>query len=499
MLRKLVFCLLSLCCYYNSNAIDAIVAHTVFYANDPAKINHLVSSIEIYWEINPHTIHFTTNEDKSIQASIKTDIVLLNDKGIVKEDHYILKTAPKFNVDELMTLNVIDLRRYYVGQGAYKIKFMITDMGDTSKHFTYNDTFTIAPPPDTCFYSEIQFLDTIIDDASNSVFQKNGKQHIPVCTNFIDEPRRTMKYYGELYGLNNIDKSNFPLYQTVSIIKGENNVQARLEKTDTITLWQGINPINGEFDITRLGSGNYSIKMRVENSHHQQLASQQLFFQRLNKHPKVDEVKKAAQAYQDTGMESVNVLVLNKTFVAKYTLDEVKAILRMLMPFADNNNRQIIMGFLKSPDDLYMRYFIYNYFSNINKKDPSKAWKEFSEKIIDVNKKYSGNGTPGYETDRGLIYLRYGAPSDVITVENESGSLPYEIWQYANLTQLNRKEITDAIFLFYKPNQMTSDFKLLHSTVLGEAQNISWRSYIYLSSGASSGSNSRAEQYLGNR
>ena len=198
-------------------------------------------------------------------------------------------------------------------------------------------------------------------------------------------------------------------------------------------------------------------------------------------------------------MESVNVLVLNKTFVAKYTLDEVKAILRMLMPFADNNNRQIIMGFLKSPDDLYMRYFIYNYFSNINKKDPSKAWKEFSEKIIDVNKKYSGNGTPGYETDRGLIYLRYGAPSDVITVENESGSLPYEIWQYANLTQLNRKEITDAIFLFYKPNQMTSDFKLLHSTVLGEAQNISWRSYIYLSSGASSGSNSRAEQYLGNR
>ncbi len=466
---------------------------------DPAKINHLVSCIETYWEINTHTIHFTTNEDKSIQARIKTDIVFFNKTGIVKEDHYILKTPPKFNIDELIALNVIDLRRYYLGQGAYKIKFMLTDMGDTTQHFTYTDTFSIAAPLDTCFYSELQFLDTTVDDVSNSVFQKNGKQQIPICANFLDEPRRTLKYYGELYGLNHIDKSNFPLHQIISVIKGENAVQSRIEKTDTITNQQSIYPISGEFDIRRLPSGNYSLKVTLENWRHQQLASQELFFQRLNKHPMADEIKIAANAYQDTGMESVNVLVLNKTFVAKYTLDEVKAILRMLMPFVDNSNRQTIMGFLKTPDDLYMRYYIYNYFANINKKDPAKAWKEFSEKIIDVNKKYSVSGTPGYETDRGLIYLRYGAPGDVITVENEAGSLPYEIWQYAELTQLNRKEITDAVFLFYKPNQMTSDYKLLHSSVSGEAQNISWRSYIYLTNDVAAGSNSRAEQYIGNR
>ncbi len=499
MFRKLFFCLWFICCFENSNAIEAIVAHSVFYANDPAKINHLISCIETYWEINPHTIHFTTNEDKSIQARIKTDIILFNESGIVKEDHYILKTPPKFNVDELMSLNVIDLRRYYLGQGSYKIKFMLTDMGDTTKHFTYNDTFSIANPTDSCYYSDLQFLDTVVDDPSNSVFQKNGKQHIPVCTNFLDEPRRSLKYYGELYGLNHIDKSNFPLYQTISIIKGDYVVQNRLEKTDTITNHQAINPVNGEFDIRRLVSGNYILKIRLENWRHQPLASQQMFFQRLNKHPILDEDKIAAKALQDTGMESVKVLDLNKTFVAKYTLDEVKAILRMLMPFVDNSNRQTIMGFLKTPDDVYMRYYIYNYFANINKKDPARAWKEFSEKIIDVNRKYAVTGTPGYETDRGLIYLRYGAPTDVITVENESGTLPYEIWQYAELTQLNRKEITDALFLFYKPNQMISDYKLLHSTVLGEAQNISWRSYIYTNSDAASSSNSRAEQYLGNK
>ena len=149
---------------------------------------------------------------------------------------------------------------------------------------------------------------------------------------------------------------------------------------------------------------------------------------------------------------------------------------------------------------MYMRYYIYNYFANINKDDPGKAWKEFSAKITEVNKLYNTSNTPGYETERGFIYLRYGAPTDVITVENEPGTLPYEIWQYNTIREMNHKELPDALFLFYRPNQMTSDFRLLHSTVTGEIQNAGWRSLLYImQGGAVDYSNTRAEQYIGNR
>ena len=94
------------------------------------------------------------------------------------------------------------------------------------------------------------------------------------------------------------------------------------------------------------------------------------------------------------------------------------------------------------------------------------------------------------------MYLRYGPPTDVVTVESENGSVPYEIWQYDVLTQPNHKEITDALFLFYKPNHGNSDFILLHSTVDGEAKNPDWRSYLYTNG---DNQNSRAEQYIGNR
>jgi GWxTD domain-containing protein len=168
----------------------------------------------------------------------------------------------------------------------------------------------------------------------------------------------------------------------------------------------------------------------------------------------------------------------------------------MLLPFSDPVATQTIRNFLKKPDELYMRYYVYNYFTNINKKDPGKAFKEFSQKIIEVNKLYTSRGVPGYETDRGVIYLKYGAPTDIITVENENGSLPYEIWQYNVLEQTNHKEVADAYFLFYKQNQATSDFRILHSTVEAEAKNMDWRSYLYPSG---RNGDSRAEQYIGNK
>ena len=167
----------------------------------------------------------------------------------------------------------------------------------------------------------------------------------------------------------------------------------------------------------------------------------------------------------------------------------------MLLPFSDADATNTINGFLKKPDDMYMRYFVYNYFAAINKDNPGKAWKEFSEKIVEVNKLFSTHGTRGYNTDRGFIYLRYGPPTEVITVESEQGSLPYEIWQYNTIMQINHRAMANGVFLFYRPNEV-DDFKLLHATVVGEIQNEGWRNYLYTNGGGGNNGNSRAEQYL---
>ena len=494
-----VLCLLMLFISFRGLAIDAVVSHTMFYRNDPSKNGQQVPNLEIYWQINPHTVHYVTNAEKMIVGHIKTNILIIGDSGVIKEDHFILNTPPRANVEELMAHSILDLKHYFVTNGHITVKFSLSDVADTTNKFSFTDSFTVVPPVTAAFFSGVQLLDTVIDSKTPCVFFKNDRQQVPLCTNFLDDSKKVLHYYAELYGTDVVSKIDYPLIQRVTIGKKPNEAHySDFIKTDTVTPDQAL-PISGNFEINTLPSGNYYVNVTVENNQHRIITSSSLFFQRLNIHPAEEKAAAVSVAKNDTAMEKVNVLDLNKTFLAKYSQPEVKAILKMLLPVADPLETQTINGFLKKPDDLYMRYFIYNYFLNINKKDPGRAWKEYSEKVIEVNKLYKGHGARGYETDRGFVYLRYGPPTDVITVENETGTLPYEVWQYNTLRDMTHKDVAEAVFLFYKTNNMIGDFKLLHSNVTGELQNKGWRSFLYVNSSGGTNINSRAEQYLGNK
>ena len=496
---KTGICFLILFSCLRATAIEAVVSHTVFYVNDPAQNNQLKPNLETYWQVNPRSVHYTTTPQKNIIARIKTDIAFTNDAGIIKEDHFILQTVP-CTINELNTRSIIELRRYCVGNGLIKMKITLTDQADTTNKFSYTDSFTISPPTDVAFFSGLQMIDTVIESSTKSTFSKNGHQQIPACSNFFDDSKKTLHYYAELYETDQVSKGDYPLIQKVSISKKPNDTYyGNFIKKDTITPGK-ISLASGSFSLATLPSGNYYLNISLENNTHKTITSGNLFFQVMNLHPAEEEiVKKVSDPANDTVIENVTVLDLDKTFLHKYKIGEVLAMLKMLLPVSDPMETQNINNFLKKPDDMYMRYYIYNHFKAIDQKDPGKAWKDYSEKVIEVNKRFSEHGTKGYSTERGFMYLRYGEPTEIITIENESGTLPYEIWQYNTLTQMNHKDITDAIFLFYKRDDLLSDYQLLHSNVSGETQNKAWRSFLYVSGQGGNNANSRAEQYIGNK
>ena len=494
-MRKTAICLFILfSCFRAMAKIDAVV-----YINDPAD-NKLKPSLETYWQVNPTTVHYKTTPEKKIVAKIKADIIFSNTAGMVKEDHFVFQTVPSTNINELMSHSIFELRRYFLDTGMIKMSFTLTDEDDAKSKFTYTDSFTIPPVNEVAFYSGLQIIDTIIESPARTPFLKNGHQQVPACTNFLGDNKKTLHYYAEIYGTDELSKSNYPLIETISISKKQDDVQyANVTKKDTITAGKLVLS-SGDLSLATLPSGNYYVNIALENKVHKTLASGNLFFQLMNLHPVeiVDTSKKTKTPLADTAMENITVVNLDKTFLNKYKIDEVMAILKMLLPVSDPMETQTINNFLKKPEDLYMRYYIYNHFKAINPKDPEQAWKDYSGKVIDVNRRFNAHGTRGYETDRGFIYLRYGAPTDIITVENESGTLPYEVWQYSTLTQMNQKDITAALFLFYKRNDVT-DFKLLHSNVAGEIQNSSWRSFLYVSGQGGKNSSSRVEQLMNNQ
>ncbi len=501
MLRKLFAVLLIVLPVFTAHAIEAVAGRTVFYLPDPVYAGKQNPYLESYWQVNPKTLHFKTIPGKGIVSMIQTDVLITNKAGgVIKEDHYVFQTIPVPTVSDLETLNIIELKRYFVTAGLLNIKITLTDLNDTTNQFVRIDTLTVPKQALGVFYGGPEFIDTFYTSDIRTPFRKHGMQYVPLCEGFYDNYKHSLSYYTEVYQLSSVHKDDFPLVQSVYLSRKEgSNPYEVFTKIDTITSDTSVNFFSGTFNIESLPSGNYYLNVSLGTKSHKTIAGRSVFFQRLNTTPSkpVEAAKKAAK---DTLLDNVNVLDLGKTFVAKFDMAHLKAIIKMVLPTCDASSTNAANSLLKKPDDLYVRYFVYNHFLAINKEKPEKAWKEYAEKVKIVNRLYSAHGRLGYETDKGFMYLRYGPPTEALVANSEKGALPYEVWQYDILKDMNGRSIANAVILFFKTSQTDFDFRVLHTNIPGELHNMNWRRYLFADpDGNSDYSSSMAEQVIGNK
>lgn len=487
-MRRLWICMLGLFLPFSVSAVNALVSNAVFFVDKNVKTNSLKPVIEIYWQIDPQTVRFEENASKLWAAGVETSIVIKSDSGIITEKRYMLTAIPMASREQAIRQNIIDFQRADVHTGKVHFYLTLTDANNRSNTFTYHDSVTIEPAKAEPFYSSIQILDTsVVSDNKKDIFYKNGKVQVPLTTNFLDDRRDILHYYAELYQTRSVEP-NDTLVQYVFVSKKPLDPPVYgIVKTDTIKR-NAVSVTAKDIDITMLPNGNYYINTILENQNRKRLATASLFFQRANIVPVV-----AKDTARDNSIQKIELFDLSETFVGKYNMAQLRAILKMLIPVATPMEHETIQGFLKKPDETYMRYFVYNYWAARDKENPKKEWDKYSNRVKEVNKFFGASALPGYETERGLIYLRYGKPDERIVVNNETGAFPYEIWVY-NATA---RQGYPGMFLFYKPGYMISDYKLLHSTVNGEIRNTAWREFLYVNGGQAAATGTfRAEQYL---
>jgi hypothetical protein len=87
-----------------------------------------------------------------------------------------------------------------------------------------------------------------------------------------------------------------------------------------------------------------------------------------------------------------------------------------------------------------------------------------------VERIYSNNFQEGFETDRGRVYLQYGAPTNIIKKETSRSEYPFEIWVYNEIGKFSNKR-----FIFYNPDLVNNTYRLLHSDMIGELKNSGWQ------------------------
>ncbi len=120
--------------------------------------------------------------------------------------------------------------------------------------------------------------------------------------------------------------------------------------------------------------------------------------------------------------------------------------------------------------------FLFAFWANRQPNHPEAAYKQYMEVARAVDNLYSSGFGHGFETDRGYTFMKYGKPSDIVSVEDEPSAPPYEIWIYYDFPQTTQSNVK---FLFYNPTLVGDDYRLLHSTARGEIQNPQWELELY--------------------
>ena len=104
-----------------------MVMHNIFYAPQEGKALQLQPYIEAYWQVDPKTISYK-KENEEWTGKIRTDITISDRSGIVNQEHYILATLPVAENEQVFGQRIIDLRRFELKGGTFKLEIKLQDM-----------------------------------------------------------------------------------------------------------------------------------------------------------------------------------------------------------------------------------------------------------------------------------------------------------------------------------------------------------------------------------
>lgn len=240
---------------------------------------------------------------------------------------------------------------------------------------------------------------------------------VPYVDNFFPTTATTIKFYTEIYNTDKILGTTpyavFYYIESAESKKAIDNLQGFTRQNP-----EKVNAILREIPISTLPSGNYNLVVEVRNQQNEVLATNSTFFQRS----KIVELPSEAN-YQDRD--------ITNTFASFITnKDSLMGYISCLQPIANPLEATFLNNQLKLADVTMMQKFFYDFWVKRNPINPEQSWRDYYTEVIKVKQEFGTRIIPGYATERGRIYLKYGLPNSRSKNYTEPSAYPYEIWHY---------------------------------------------------------------------
>jgi GWxTD domain-containing protein len=173
-------------------------------------------------------------------------------------------------------------------------------------------------------------------------------------------------------------------------------------------------------------------------------------------------------------VEEVPVSIVQSSFAGKYTSqDSLYKLIQYHLPIASGVEKITIDNQLVYGDLTMLQSFFYSFWYKRNPEDPESAFRDYEVDIKYVKSHFETKQKEGWRTDRGRVYLQYGAPKTMIVRNNDPDYWPFEIWHYYE----TRNNLHDRRVLFYDTS-LHGDKELLHSDIPEEMKNHNWKQMV---------------------
>jgi GWxTD domain-containing protein len=399
------------------------------------------------------------NERGFMQARVEITTII-EQEGQVKAFSKTEVLGPE-RLDSSIT-DLLHQEYYDLAPGAYDLIIEARDLvlGDTTVA-RYRQPLAVGALPAGVNISNILLAERI-DPSTDVALGKYGYQVVPLLSDYYPSSITTLNFYAEVYGAVERFGADSLYLLTYQIESFEKKSVFGAFKRLTRTKAKEVEPIIASFDIKDLPSGNYVLAIEVRDKKGELLSRGEQFFMRNN------------PVSYDYDLQAMDRLDLSNVFAGAFAdADSLVEHINSMRPIADPLERKIIDDRLKDEDLELMKRFFYSFWAN-RSVDPEQAWREYREQVVKVNKAFGCRVLKGYETDRGIVYLKYGAPNTMMDRFNEMGTVPYTIWHY-----YRAGKYTNRRFVFYQPDLANTCMQLLHSEVPGEIQNPQWNNILH--------------------
>ena len=308
------------------------------------------------------------------------------------------------------------------------------------------------------FFSDVELIAGMKKSQPDSPTAKSGMDFIPYMSNFYPTEFNEILFYFELYNTD-AQLSSDDAFIMKYFIEDSNNelIQEGCAKVSREKTGPVITEL-GRFDISALRSGKYNIRLEARSKENE------LFC--FREHQIIRENKNAPELTPEQ---------IDLTFVGGFdNKDSLWGFLETLIPIAEESELNVIDNYTETMTLLEMKSFFYNFWERRNPIDPESVWQDYEVQVAEAQEKFGTRVKPGYRTDMGRVFLKYGPPNTVVNDANDSESYPYQIWHY-----YKAGKYSEGRFVFYDESLLLSDYMLLHSDVPGERRNPRWNRIIH--------------------